>query len=245
MKLRHAATIVTVLVLIAGFAMISPLFYRPNQPQPKQQIMLSFNISNSNPKDIVEWSQNLSLILTKYNLPATVFIVGHVADQHPQTVTVFNEKIDIGSQTYRNIDLTSITDYTLKLQEVKQGKAAVDNAGQLNSSIFRAPKGGTDQDIYSLLSRSGIMADFSYTAQYNLYQNGQFVKFNASVFDAAKHPSSFFLGEFQVGDPVIIEFSDDWSTSEIDSYLQQLRLGDFWFVNASELVGFALTKRGT
>ena len=65
-----------------------------------------------------------------------VFFVGKVAEQNPEAVTCFGNRVDIGSQTYDYVNLTTINDYSLKLQEVEQGKFAVDTAGHLNSSVF-------------------------------------------------------------------------------------------------------------
>ena len=48
--------VATVLVLIVGFAMISPLFLRADKMQPKQKIMLSISIKESD--NTVEWCQN-------------------------------------------------------------------------------------------------------------------------------------------------------------------------------------------
>lgn len=174
---------------------------------------------------------------------AVVFFVGKVAEQNPQAVTCFSNKVDIGSQTYNYVNLTSIYDYSLKLQEVQLGKAAVDSAGKLNSKIFQAPYGATDQDIYSILSRSGIIADFSYTSNFNVYQNGQFIKFNASIFKATDHSPNFYIQRAQISEPKIIEFDNTWSTPNINSFLDTLCTGNFEFINASDLTGFALTSK--
>jgi hypothetical protein len=222
--------------------MISPLFITPSKVDAKQIVMVTFSIQESD--DIVGWSKDLSSILNTYNMPATVFVVGKLAEQHPEAVLCFGDSVDIGSQTYGNTNLTSIPDYSLKLEEVEKGKLAVDIAGHLASKSFRAPYGATDQDIYSLLSRSGILADFSYKNQYNVYKNGQFIKFDAIVLEGRDHPPDFYIGQGATsGPPLIINFDNTYSTSEIESYLSRLKTGDFEFVNASELVGFTLTNR--
>ncbi len=243
MKLRLAAIIMTTIVLIVGVAMISPLFLSQDKAQPKQEIMLSFSVLEVD--NAVEWCQNLSAILDSYNMEATVFFVGKTAEKYPQAITCFGERVDIGSQTYSNMNLTAFEDYSLKLQEVQQGKAAVDNAGNVNSMVFYAPYGAADQDIYSLLSRSGFLADFSYKNQYNVYLNGQFIKFNATVLEAIDCSPEFFLTRPKTSEPVIIHFDSVWSSSDVESFLGILRGGDFEFVNASQLAGFDLTNRGT
>ena len=241
MNLRHAAIIATVLVLIVGFAMIAPLYLRQDKVEPKQKMMLSFSVSESD--NTVEWCQNLSSILNKYNMKAVVFFVGEVAEQNPQAVTCFSNKIDIGSQTYSNANLTSIFDYTKKLEEVSLGKVAVDDAGHLNSTVFQAPYGATDQDIYSLLNRSGITADFSYSDHYNVYQNGKFLKFDATIFNATDHSPSFYTESSQNSVLKIIEFNESWSTAKINSFLDTLSKGNFEFINPSDLTGSSVTSK--
>ena len=226
------------LIIIVGFIMISPLILGPGNVEAKQKVMLSFSVLQSD--DAVGWCENLSSILNTYDMSATVFVVGRVAEQYPQTVLSFSDKVDIGSSTYSYSNLTSISDYSMKLEEVQKGKAAVDNAGHLDSRVFRAPYRATDQDIYSLLSRSGILADFSYKNQYNVYQNGQFIKFNASVVEG---PDSFSFELNRTSQPLIVDFDNTCSTSTIESFLARLKMGDLEFVNASELVGLTLTQR--
>ena len=241
MKVKLVAAIITVLIIIVGFIMISPLILRPGNVETKQKVMLSFSVLQSD--DAVEWCKNLSSILNAYDMSATVFVVGRVAEQYPQTVLSFSDKVDVGSETYSYRDLTNISDYSIKLEEVQKGKAAVDNAGHLDSRIFRAPYGATDQDIYSLLSRSGILADFSYKNQYNVYQNGQFIRFDATVFEGRDHSPDFLLTVNRTLQPLIVDFDNTYSTSTIESFLSRLKMGDLEFVNASELVGLALTQR--
>jgi peptidoglycan/xylan/chitin deacetylase (PgdA/CDA1 family) len=242
MKLKHVAIIMTALVIVAGFAMISPLFLRIGNNESKQKVMLSFSVSES--ADVIDWCQNLSSLLDKYNMGASVFIVGKVAEQYPQVVSYFSDKVDIGSQTYSNLSLTGIPDYLLKLQEVKEGKMAVDLAGSLYSRIFRAPFGATDQNIYSLLSRSGILADFSYENQYNVYQDGQFVKYDAITYMARDYSPDFFLSLSKTTEPVIIVFDNSYPISDIEVLISMLQKADVEFVNASEFTGLTLTIRG-
>jgi peptidoglycan/xylan/chitin deacetylase (PgdA/CDA1 family) len=243
LKLKYVSAIITVLVIVIGLAMISPLYLRPSQVQTQQRVMLTFNVLESS--NAVDWCKGLSSTLSTYNLPATVFIVGKIAEEYPQTVLSFDNSVDIGSETYNYTNLTTIHDYTLKLEEVKEGKLAVDNAGHLDSKVFRAPYGATDLDIYSLLSRSGILADFSYKNQYNVYLNGQFIRFDATTYEGQDYPPSYFLTPNKTSLPLIIDFNNTYSISNIASYLSKLKTGDFDFVNGSELVGMALTTRGS
>jgi peptidoglycan/xylan/chitin deacetylase (PgdA/CDA1 family) len=219
--------------------MISPLFF--GQDKGDIQVMLCFSVDQSD--DAAEWCQNLSSLLDSYNLPATVFVDGKTAQEQPQTVACFNSRVDVGSRTYSNTELTSISDYVAKLKEVQAGKSSVDQAGDLNSKSFQAPNGATDQDIYSLLNRSGILADFSYSDHYNVYQNGQFVRNEAYFYDGQSYEPEFFLDRPKTAEPVIIQFSNNCAVSEIKSFLSTLLSGDLDFVNASQLTGLTLTDR--
>ncbi len=242
MNIRLAATIATAIVIIAGFAMISPLFFHPEAPIIKQKMMLSFSVTE--PHNSADWCKNLSLILNNYDLEATVFIAGKIAEENPQTVLTFSNKIDIGSRTYNNVDLSKISDYSLKLQEVLAGKVAVDTVGNLDSKLFQAPYQATDQDIYSLLNRNNITADFSYYNQYNLFYDGQFVKFDSKTYDAQDYEPIFFLSLPTTNQPIILSFDNSCPTSEIDAYLSEMIHGNFDFINASRMTGLPLTIRG-
>ncbi len=218
------------------------MFFRTADAEAKQQIMLSFSVSESSGS--VDWCRNLSSILKTYDIGATVFFVGKVAEQHPECVSYFSSKVDIGSQTFSNSNLTSISDYALQLEEVKKGKQAVDTAGNLYSRVFRAPSKATDQNIYSLLSRNDILADFSYDHQYNVYSGNQFVKFNATVYDGATCSPNSILALKKSPQPIIVHFDSKYSTELIANFISTLKTGQLNFVNASEVTGLNLTVRG-
>jgi len=242
LKLKHVGIATTALVIAAGLAMISPLFFRPDNIEPKQIVMLSFSVSES--ADVRDWCKNLADLLFDHGIGASVFMVGKVAEECPDAIWYFGDEVDIGSQTYSNLNLTNIPDYSVKLEEVKKGKMVVDNVGTLYSRIFRAPFGATDQDIYSLLSRSGIVADFSYENHYNVYQDGQFVKYDAITYMAQDCSPGFFSTLAYTTKPVIIFFDNSHSISDIDLLISSLEEANVEFVNASELTGLTLTIRG-
>jgi peptidoglycan/xylan/chitin deacetylase (PgdA/CDA1 family) len=242
LKLKHAAIITTSLVILAGIILIIPFFLpRGGNAQPTPKIMLSFSISQS--AEVENWCQELASFLNAHDLEASVFFVGQVAEQHPRSLSAFSKRIDIGSQTYSNAALPAIADYSLKLREVQRGKAAVDSAGHLSSRIFRAPFNATDTDIYSLLSRSGILADFSYPGQYNLYQNGQFIKYEADVLEGRDYTPDYFLKRPKPARPLIINFDNIYPIAGLEKLLANITSGDYEFVNASTLVGSVMTER--
>jgi hypothetical protein len=242
LKLKYAAIIATVLVITVGIILISPMFLRHNaQSESKPEMMFSFSVRPD--VDSENWCRELALLLNSHNIGASVFINGQTAEEYPKCVSYFSGKVDIGSQTYSNSDLTSITDYSLKLQEVKQGKTAVDNAGKLSSGIFRAPFGAVDEDIYSLLNRSGIQADFSYEQQYNVFEEGRFVKYPVAGYNGYT-TSPGLMEELSSAKPIIVFFDNTRPVSEIEHFFSGLNLDRFKILNASELVGFSLTNRG-
>jgi peptidoglycan/xylan/chitin deacetylase (PgdA/CDA1 family) len=243
LKLKHVGIATTAMVIVAGCAMISPLFYHPDEPEPKQIVMLSFSVSES--ADVMGWCESLADLLFDYGIGASVFMVGKVAEEYPDALWYFGDEVDIGSQTYSNLDLTNIPDYSVKLEEVKEGKMVVDDVGTLSSKIFRAPFGATDRDIYSLLSRSGILADFSYENHYNVYQDGQFIKYDAVTYMAQDCSPGFFSTLAYTTKPVIIFFDNSHSISDVDRLISSLEEADVEFVNASELTGLKLRIRGT
>lgn len=241
MRLLISATFSTTLVLVAGFLIIFPLFTQ-SPPDNRQQIMLSFSVTES--EGSVNWCEKLSIILKSHDLSATVFFVGKVAEEHPECVSFFNDKVDIGSQTFTNINLSAISDYSIQLEEITRGKLAVDAAGKLYSRIFKAPNGTVDDNIYSLLSRSDILADFSYNNQYNLFIDGQFLKFDATVYDAKTVSPAFILTLEKTTKPLIIHFNSDRSLEMISNFISSLSGESFVFVNASEITNRNLTFRG-
>lgn len=244
MKLKHAAILATLLVIAAGAALISPLFLRQNNAEttrPKPRVMLSFSVLPQ--ADVITWCQDLSSFLNAQHIGASVFFVGQVAEKDPECVSVFGDRVDIGSQTYSNANLNAIDDYSVKLEEIQEGKMAVDIAGNLSTGIFRAPFGATDSDIYSLLDRSNIQADFSYRQQYNVYLQGHFIKFAVDGYTGQDNPSDVYSKISVSANPSIIFFDNTRPVTEIEHFLSGLKMTDINFVNASELIGSSLTVR--
>ena len=168
-----------------GIGIVVPIFFTQPETAPVQtsnKVMLSFSVHEQ--ENVDSWCKNLAQLLQDQNVPASVFFSGKIAEKNPNVLKYFGSSVDIGSQTYSFVDLTSI-DFEQQLLEVKKGKQKVDNAAQLNSRLFKAPYGSTDENIYYLLSQSSIIADFSYDLQYNLYDNGLFIKYDAVSYDGS------------------------------------------------------------
>lgn len=199
--------------------------------------MLSFSVTEQ--QNVDSWCKNLAELLEEENVPVAVFFSGKIAEKNPTVLGYFGDSVDIGSQTYSFVDLTTI-DFDQQLQEVKTGKQKVDKAGQLNSRLFKAPYGGTDENIYYLLSQSSIVADFSYYSQYNLYENGLFIKYDAIAYDGS---TSVKLSDAPVTTLHIINFDTSDSVQQIHNIILALKESDLIFVNASDIAGTDLTGR--
>jgi peptidoglycan/xylan/chitin deacetylase (PgdA/CDA1 family) len=244
MKMTYAGTIVTGIVVLLGIAIILPVYFQ-KRPISQSAVLLSFSIINDS--NIPKWCNDLSSILREYDLKAAVFITGKVAERNPACVSSFSSKdIDIGSQTYNYVNLTSISDYSAALEEVRNGKEVLDKTGNLDSRLFKAPYGSTDQDIYSFLTRSGIVADFSYAQHYNKYENGTFIGYDLVSYDGASNSSDQINNIILSNNlPVLINFDNSTPVDQINTFISKLKsMGNsIYFVSASELTGLDLTAR--
>jgi peptidoglycan/xylan/chitin deacetylase (PgdA/CDA1 family) len=229
MKIAQVGAISTTIVILLGVVMVIPPYIQASKPP--LVVLLSFSIVDD--KNVPQWCQGLSSILKNNNIKATVFVTGKVAERYPECVSVFSG-MDVGSQTYSYTNLLSIKEYSTQLDEITNGKLAVDDAGNIDSKIFRAPYGSTDENIYSLLNRSGILADFSYNNQYNKYYNGEFIKFDLTAYNGTSHSVDFFR-VLPVDKPIMINFDNTVPIGKIDDFVSHLKSRQILFVDASEL----------
>jgi hypothetical protein len=189
------------------------------------------------------WCNDLSRILEDNHAHATVFVTGVIADRYPSCITAFPHYVDIGSQGYTYTSLNSISDYTLKLEDIRNGKQAIDDAGSIDSKLFKAPYGDVDENIYSLLRRSQIVAEFSYPDHYNLYQNGTFIKYELIAMDGLKNISSIDNANGSTV-PQAVNFYNYDNLSEIDNDIKELRSRhNFELISSSDLAYMNLTVR--
>lgn len=251
MRLLLLGAVSTGIVVAMSVALLFPIFTSvfTEGPQPPSHVMMAFSINNE--ANLPGWCTDLQSVLAKSQVKATVFVTGQVAEKYPQCVAGLssNKNLDLGSQTYHYAALASIPDYSKALEEVKAGKDAVDRAGNIDSRVFKAPYGKVDENIYSLLNRSGIAADFSYGEHYNKYQNGQFVRYNVTSYDGAAHPAGFFLDNIKqaTGTPVVIDFDNSVPSPAVGAFVSDISSGmakrsDAALVNASDLTHMDLTR---
>ena len=221
--------------------MVIPIFFRNQNIPQNPRVMLSFEIKNN--KNITEWCTELSLLLNENNVAATIFFPGKIVEQNPTILTIFKKGIDIGSQTYNYVNITSL-DFTAQLNEIKKGKQIIDQKGNLNSQIFKAPYGETDENIFYLLTQNNITADFSYQTQFNLYENGQFIKYEAITSENTIASIKTSLNILENHQLLIIPFENTDLIQDITEIILELKKFGIQFVNASDLAGTDLTGRG-
>lgn len=245
MKLSHLSAISTGTVILIGVVLVAPAFFQVPKAPHATSIMLAFDVlDNNDVTTLSNWCNDLSAFLQAQKLRAAVFVSGKTAEAVPDC-TSFPRDVDIGSRTYSYVDLTLVGDYTKALEEVKVGKQVVDRVAHADSKLFRAPEGLTNDNIYSILNRTGITADFSYGDHYNIYENGFYVRHDAETLQGLQVSAQGF-GK-NTTNPTIIHFDSSTSIEEIGSIVTRLRSGLdshlFEFVNASGLAGSELTTR--
>ncbi|MEM2141423.1 polysaccharide deacetylase family protein [Nitrososphaera sp.] len=243
MRMALLGAIATTIVIGIGVLIaIGPSLIQTLERTKPTPVMLSFSMVNG--WNAPQWCNDLASVLQKHDVKATVFVTGEVAEQHPECVTAFaSQGTDVGSQTYRYVNLNAVADYQYALEEVRMGKEAVDRAGNIDSHVFRAPFGETNQDIYSLLSSSDITADFSYTTQYNKYEGDQFVKHDLVSCDCRDEPERIEQ-LLKLDLPIIINIDNNTAVGEIESLIVSLKEKEMSLVSASELTETDLTVEG-
>lgn len=237
MKLILGAVIATALVIILGVLIVTPSFF---ENEKKTSVMLTFNIHDDSNLDI--WCHNLSEFLKSENSYGTIFISGELAQKNPSCVKSFSKKFDIGSQTYSYVSLPQIQDYGIQLQEVKKGRDAINVVGNMDSKLFKAPFGDTDENVYSILSSNDILADFSYQTQYNKYFNDKFLKFDLMTIDSKNISTSSLQSIKSSTIPVQIEFDSSMTLDEIKKIFFQIKTLNVNFVTASDITKMELTR---
>ena len=252
MKIAHLGIISTSVIIVLGLAMVIPAFTQHGSSHTIPSVMLSFSILDS--EWVYSWCQDLAATIEKHDIKATVFLSGKTAEANPECVASFPSNVDVGSQTYNHVNLTALHDYSQALEEVKRGKQAIDRAGNLDSRSFRAPYGAADDNIYSLLSRSGIIADFSYVSQYNKYEEDQFVRYDLKSLtgdSAGLRAFPTIVSDIEVTRqynpaPVVVNFDSSMPIERIDEFISKLKAdygSSIQYVNASDLADADLTIR--
>ena len=243
MNLFYSALIATVLVIGLGISLVVPVFFEGQAEAKKQVVMLSFSIDDQ--ENLPTWCSDLNSLLLAEELRGTIFVTGRVADEYPNCVAALssNPRLDIGTQTYDNAPLDSTIDYSEMLLEVQRGKEAVDKAGSIESRVFKAPLGKTDENIYSLLNRSSILADFTYATYYTQFDGEHYIWFNVTSYDGSNTPADSVNRIESSDSPLVIDFDNRDPISIIKNFVSDLDRNKFALANASDLTRLELTVR--
>jgi len=238
MRIILGAVIATTSIIILGVLLVSPVFFVSEGSTP---VMLSFNIYDQ--PNLEDWCQELSVFLDSKNISGTLFISGEMAEKYPSCITSFPKDFDIGSQTFSYVRLTQVSDYSIQLEEVQKGRESVNKVGNLDSKLFKAPFGDTDENIYSILSRNGILADFSYQNQYNKYHDDQFLKFDLLTYEPQTESIDSLQNMASSEVPIQLEFDTYMQVREIEEIISDLESWNVKFVTASDISKIDLTRR--
>jgi len=238
---KLTGAIITAFVIVIGVVLVYPAL-QIDRLNDKNRVLLTFNIINST--NMPTWCNDLSKFLHENNIHSTIFITGIMADTYPNCVVSFSKDNDIGSMSNSYDAITSTSTHTDQLSNIREGKAAVDKQGKLNSTIFRAPRGVVDETIYSLLTQSHILADFSYNDHYNVYTDGLSGKiFYRYPMTSLGNISDSKLSGRDENVPVMVNFYNYDSVQKIQEFINSASKNPHRFVTASELTGMELTIR--
>ena len=239
---KVTGAIITGLVIVLGIALLYPALRIENQSpgidKAKNIALMTINIVNSS--NLPTWCDELSNLLKINSIDASIFITGMLAEKYPSCITNFIDSNDIGSMSYSYDKITSTNSYPAQLDNIAKGKKAIDVTGGLNSTLFRAPYGSVDENIYSLLTRSHILVDFSYDDHYNIYTDGlsgkTFYKFPLKTLTSYTE-----LEKFDPEIPLMVSFYNYDSVRSIENFIN-MTSNSFKFDTASELTNLDLTK---
>jgi peptidoglycan/xylan/chitin deacetylase (PgdA/CDA1 family) len=240
MRVNQVGAFITFLVILAGVAMIAPAFTRTIRRENPPRVAIFIYVTDESSGD--EWCNEVSSYLKQKGITASIFFTGRVADSQPDWVKKF-EGYDIGSLTYSYIDLTTITDYSIQLAEIKNGKIAVDAAGGFDSRLFSSLNENVTNDIYSQLRRAGIVADFSYPDHYIKLNGEVYITMPLNVIEGTSitpDTTTDTLGNT----PTVIKLYNNTPKQTVIQIIEDLRAKGCRFLNASEITGLELVVRG-
>ena len=234
--------IATVIFVAIGTILILPAYLRGAESSQKvPRILLSFSINSD--QNMPQWCQDIAVLVNNNHLKAVVFFSGKTAEKYPDCVRAFNDEVDIGSSTYSFARLSAERDYLDQLEDVRKGKATIDSVAGVNSKSFQAPFGHTDDNIYSLLSRNNITADFSSDKSYNAYNGTHFILYRLKTFDLGKFSVDAIESQIanKAFDYVRISTDSSVPVEKVTTLINAVK-NEATFVNASEATETDLTS---
>lgn len=207
-------------------------------------VLISFSITSD--QNMPQWCQRIADLVEANQLKGAVYFSGSIAERYPDCVRAFYDGVDIGSSTYSYTKLSAERDYLEQLEDVRKGKAVIDAILQNNSTSFKAPYGYTDDNIYSLLSRNNIVADFSLSGSYNKYTDDIFVLYELKTLDLSKSSAEEIESQVasKVADHIQIVVDNSVPIEKVASLVRMIiEKHEATFVNASDLTGMNLMVR--
>lgn len=233
-KLIIAGIIATSLTVMTGLIILLPVFL---VPQHQTNVLLTIDINTS--ESLTEIC-NFIPILQQNNIPITFFISGKDAEENKNCLSNLPKNIVVGSKTYDNIILPTIDDYSIQLDEVQRGKQTIDSITHTNTIFFRSPQGITDDNIYSLLSKNGILGDFSYSDHYNKYYKKKFLRFDISAYNGTKLSEQELYSIVMKSDTMWVYFSGEISVGHVLDMINVMKKQHVNFVSINEMTGLGI-----
>src|SRR6185503_5488436 len=172
----------SVIVIVVGILYTLPPYLKAIEASQRVPTAI-LSISIVSRDNMPTWCTEISEYLARTSVKATIFFAGEIAEEYPDCPRSFSQDVDIGSSTYSYGKLSAARDYNDRLDDIRKGKEAIDSLTGIDSRIFKAPLGYTDDDIYSLLSRNNITVDFSGDQSFNRYHDDQFVFYELHTLD--------------------------------------------------------------
>jgi peptidoglycan/xylan/chitin deacetylase (PgdA/CDA1 family) len=235
--------VATAIVVVIGALYAAPPYIKwVESSQRVPSVMLSFSITSD--KNMPEWCESVAELLNKNQLNAVVFFPGKIAEKYPDCVRSFHHGVDKGSSTYSFTKLSAERDYLDQLEDVRKGKAVLDSIAHVESKSFKAPYGYTDDNIYSLLSRNNITADFSKDGSYNKYNDKIFIYYDLTTFNLNEFSSEEIGSQVakKVAGQIQITADNSVPLEKISSLVNDiLQKQDAKFVSASDIAETNLT----
>lgn len=140
-------------------------------------------------------------ILSKHDATATFFVVGEVAEQHPELVAEMSEEgHEIASHTHTHRLLSSL-DESIQIEEIERSRDAIQSAtGNKEVAGFRAPAFDVPTRLFEQIDEAGYRYDSSiiparqipgwYGGEYDIIMPCSATTLNSAVQDLQELPVS-------------------------------------------------------
>jgi peptidoglycan/xylan/chitin deacetylase (PgdA/CDA1 family) len=128
-------------------------------------IVLTFDIENDcglqSYKGLKIGLPQITRLLNKYNVPATFFVTGEVAETFPDQIQALGRKYEIGCHGYYHESFQKLD--TDKITALKQAKRILEELIDMPILGYRAPYLRVSQSLFIALKKLGFLYDSSLT----------------------------------------------------------------------------------